>query len=173
MSGVRVPHRPLPLVRGIRFRRDVTDMLGFVKKYIRRSAAWRRKSFRKTERLIHKLRKQGLSEEQVADYFLHDNLSRKEKKFCPLFADGKKCHILSGDRLNCLGCYCPYFSAEVNEKDGFIECGLCTVSSPAARRAVSAKNPKLTVLDCSMCVIPHQHSRVWEILNRDFPRANG
>ena len=102
-----------------------------------------------------------------------DNLSRKEKKFCPLFADGKKCHILSGDRLNCLGCYCPYFSAEVNEKDGFIECGLCTVSSPAARRAVSAKNPKLTVLDCSMCVIPHQHSRVWEILNRDFPRANG
>lgn len=145
----------------------------FVKKYIRRSKAWAKKTNRKTGKVISRLRKKHLSDEQVADYFLYDHLSRQEKKFCPLFADGKKCHILSGDRLNCLGCYCPYFAADVTEKEGIVECGHCTVDSPAAQRFSPVKNPKLSILDCSMCVIPHQHSRVREILNRNFPRTNG
>lgn len=144
-------------------------MLRLVKKYIRRSTAWQRKSFRKTARLVRRLRKQGLSEEQIADFFLHENLSRSEKKICPLFIDGKKCHILSSDRLNCLGCYCPYFLIEVNEHDGITECGRCTVNSAAAQWAATAKNPNVKLLDCSMCVIPHQHSRAMEVLARQFP----
>lgn len=175
MSGVRVPHRPTSFIRNrfAVFRTDAADMQRFIKKYIRRSKAWRHKVFKKTERLIRRLRKRDFSDERIADYFLHQNLSQNEKKFCPLFADGHKCHILSSDRLNCLGCYCPYFSADVTENEGVFECGHCEVNSPAAQRVTPVKHPNLRILDCSMCVIPHQHSRVMKILDRDFPRTNG
>ena len=124
----------------------------------------------RSARLIRKLKRRGLSEREILDFFIYDNLVRSEKRFCPLFASGQKCHILSGDRLNCLGCYCPHFELTVEEKGNETECGRCSVGSPAAQRFSS--DGKVKILDCSMCVIPHQASSALKAL-RSYRDSSG
>lgn len=137
-------------------------MLRSVRKYLRNSKSWRKKMTRRSGRLIRKLKRRGLSDRDILDFFIYDNLIHSEKRFCPLFASGQKCHIFSADRLNCLGCYCPYFELTVEEKGSEIECGSCSVNSPAAQRFSS--DGKVKILDCSMCVIPHQASTAMKVL---------
>lgn len=143
-------------------------MLRYVKKYLRNSKNWFKKIDKRTRKLVIRLRHKGLSDKQITDYFIHQNLSQKQKKFCPLFVEGKKCHVLSTERLNCLGCYCPHYKATVKMEEGESFCGDCLLSSPAMQWFSPEKN--VYVLDCSMCVIPHQHSQAFKILQERYPQ---
>lgn len=84
--------------------------------------------------------KYALKAANIPDFFEYDTLKAHEKDFCPLYAQGIKCHDLG--YLNCYFCACPYYIYKDSKT-------LCKINS---RFAYYHKG----VLDCSNCYIPHR-----------------
>ena len=107
-----------------------------------------------------------LSDEEVMDYFLFENMQEKHPDFCPLYADNTKCHDM--EALNCYFCACNHFrfSDEGLSKEGErIRYSRCSISAKKRRDFVSSD---AIHLDCSNCQIPHKRSVIQKYFSRDW-----
>jgi len=108
--------------------------------------------------VVRKLLNKGMSEEEILEYFLYPNISKQEPDFCILYGCGEVCHSLPKGKLNCFGCYCPYFEMVVwndGEKD---ITGRCAMGSEYMTIFSTATGDHL--LDCSNCWFPHEEAEV-------------
>lgn len=107
-----------------------------------------------------------LNEQEVIEYFRFANMVDKERDFCPLYADPKKCH--DTPELNCYLCACPNFRfndqgfAKEEEKTLF---STCSIESPDGDRYISE-----TAIhqNCAGCLVPHRGSYIKKVFDRDW-----
>jgi len=105
--------------------------------------------------------------EEIAAYFMYDNMVKKEKDFCVLYKDNIKCHNM--DDLNCYYCGCPYFvlNKTLIMEDGKTTASLCKINSKYKAEYHELKDDGVYVhTDCTNCYIPHKTSYVLkELIN--------
>jgi len=119
---------------------------------------WVKKHAAVHKTIIAKLIKQGLSKEQIIDYFDFENMKEKERDFCPLYAKNKKCHEMQ--ELNCYLCACPNFrfnDAGFKNVDGKTEFSYCSIASKDGKQGIYGD---AIHQDCSQCSVPHHRSYV-------------
>jgi Zn-finger protein len=110
-----------------------------------------------------------LSNDEVIDYFMFENMQKKHPDFCPLYADNKKCHEI--EELNCYFCACNHF--RFSDK-GLKEEGIKTVYSICDIDAKESKNfetGNAVHLDCSDCLLPHKRSAIKKYFSRDWKKV--
>ena len=110
-----------------------------------------------------------LSDEEVIDYFVYENMQKEHPDFCPLYADNVKCHDM--EELNCYFCACMHFrfSDKGLKKEGDkTRYSLCSIKAKEARDFVS---DDAIHLDCSSCKIPHKRSVVKKYFSRNWREA--
>jgi len=110
-----------------------------------------------------------LSDDEVIDYFIFENMQKNHPDFCPLYADNKKCHEI--EELNCYFCACNHFRFSDN---GLREEGAKTVYSICDIDAKESKNfetEDAVHLDCSDCLIPHKRSVIKKYFSRDWKKV--
>lgn len=107
-----------------------------------------------------------LNEQEVIEYFRFENMVDKERDFCPLYAENKKCH--DTPELNCYLCACPNFRfndqgfAKEEEKTLF---STCSIESPDGDRYIS----KTAIhQNCTGCLVPHKESYIKKVFDRDW-----
>lgn len=112
-----------------------------------------------------------LCDDEVIEYFRFENMLIAEPDFCPLYAEGKKCHDIAS--LNCYLCACPHF---VFDDDGlYHDKGHTTYSkcSIDSKKATLFTSDTATHLDCSACILPHNEKYVKKHFSRDWLEAIG
>ncbi len=67
--------------------------------------SWIENHSKKHQKLVQKL--YSLSENELIEYFLYENMQKNEPDFCLLYKENKKCHDMKN--LNCYLCACPEF----------------------------------------------------------------
>ncbi len=110
-----------------------------------------------------------LSDDEVIDYFIFENMQKNHPDFCPLYVDNKKCHEI--EELNCYFCACNHFRFSDN---GLREEGTKTVYSICDIDAKESKNfetANAVHLDCSDCLIPHKRSVIKKYFSRDWKKV--
>lgn len=107
-----------------------------------------------------------LSDAEVIAYFRFENMVEKERDFCPLYAQNKKCHDIP--RLNCYLCACPHFRFNdkgidtVEDKTRYSFCsiqstdGECFITDTAIHQ------------NCAGCTIPHDEKFIAKVFDRDW-----
>ncbi|MEA2019464.1 MAG: hypothetical protein U9N59_13580 [Campylobacterota bacterium] len=83
----------------------------------------------------------------------------KEKDFCVLYSQNKKCHDI--DKLNCYLCACPNF--RVDNKSSF-----CDINSKDGGN-IEGKDGYIHQ-NCSKCTVPHKVKYVKDNFNRDWDK---
>jgi len=112
------------------------------------------------EKLINK------SSDEVISYFEYENMKTKEKDFCLLYKEDKKCHEMKN--LNCYLCACPYFRfndkgfGKQNNKEIF---SFCSINS---KKGKLFESKEAIHQDCSDCLIPHKIRYIKKVFNRDW-----
>jgi len=112
----------------------------------------------KHETIVSRLQKEGMSQVQVIDYFDFENMKVKERDFCPLYKDNKKCHDMQ--ELNCYLCACPNFRFKdegIEVIDDKTQYSLCDIESKDGRQGVYGESIHQ---DCSGCFVPHHRAYV-------------
>jgi len=107
-----------------------------------------------------------LSDEEVIDYFVYENMQQKHPDFCPLYADNTKCHDM--DELNCYFCACMHFrfsDAGLTKERAKTRYSLCSIE---AKEACDFVSDEAIHLDCSGCLIPHKKSVVKKYFSRNW-----
>jgi len=107
-----------------------------------------------------------LSNEEVIDYFLYENMQEKHPDFCPLYADGTKCHKM--EDLNCYFCACNHFRFSdkgLSEENGKRRYSLCSIN---AKASADFETEDALHLDCSACQIPHKHAVIKNYFSREW-----
>ena len=125
---------------------------------------WLESHAQKNEEIMRHLR--HLSDDEVIDYFIYENMQQKHPDFCPLYADNTKCHEM--DELNCYFCACNHFrfSDEGLVKEGDrIRYSRCDIHARESRDFISEN---AIHLDCSNCQIPHKRSVIQKYFSRDW-----
>lgn len=115
---------------------------------------WFQKHGEKHKAIIQKLKKAGLSKQEIIAYFEFDNMRQKEPGFCPLYARNTRCHEM--ENLNCFLCGCPFFrfkDSGLSEKEGLSVFSHCSIHAKKGREHVGKKGIHH---DCSQCLIPHK-----------------
>ena len=118
--------------------------------------------------IIDKLLAQGYNKEQIIDYFDFENMKEKEKDFCPLYTQNKKCHDMK--ELNCYLCSCPNFRfkdegiKKVNEK---IQYSYCDIDSKDGKQGIYGE---AIHQDCSGCTVPHHKAYVSKHFDLDWAK---
>jgi len=110
------------------------------------------------KKIIDKLVKQGLDKEQIIDYFDFENMKEKERDFCPLYAQNKKCHDM--ENLNCYLCSCPNFrfnDAGFKKVDNKTQFSYCAIESKDGKQGIYGE---AIHQDCSKCSVPHHRAYV-------------
>jgi len=107
-----------------------------------------------------------LSDDEVIAYFRYENMVQNEPNFCPLYAEGKKCHDI--EELNCYLCACPNFrfddaGFEVNE--GRSLKSYCAIDSKEGAQFVGED---AIHQNCSGCTVPHHESYIKKHFSRDW-----
>jgi hypothetical protein len=108
----------------------------------------------------------NLSDDEVIDYFVYENMQEKHPDFCPLYAQGKKCHDMK--ELNCYFCACMYFRFSdkgIKEEGGKTCYSLCSIEAKGSKNFESAD---AVHLDCSDCLIPHKKSVIKKYFSRNW-----
>jgi len=111
------------------------------------------KHAKKHKLIVEKLVADGLSKEEIIDYFDFENMKEKELAFCPLYAKNKKCHDM--ESLNCYLCACPNFRfndegiKKIADKTQY---SYCNIDSKDGRQGVYEEKIHQ---DCSKCPVPH------------------
>ena len=120
----------------------------------------------KHKKIVQKLLQNGMSEDDIIDYFDFENMRKEEPDFCPLYAKNKKCHDM--ESLNCYLCACPNFrynDAGIATIDDKIQYSYCSIESKDGRQGIyGAKIHQ----DCSRCTVPHTKSYVKAHFNHEW-----
>jgi Zn-finger protein len=105
------------------------------------------------------LRLSHLSDDELIEYFEYENMKSKEKDFCILYSQNKKCHDI--ENLNCYLCACPNFrvgqslsSCDINSKDG---------------GTIEGKDGFIHQ-DCSLCLVPHRAKYIKKNFHRSWKK---
>jgi len=86
--------------------------------------------------------------DSILTVFEYDRLKEIESSFCPLFAEGIKCHSM--EYLNCYFCACPHYIVDDSTY-------ICSINSRFAKYVEN-------ILDCSECKVPHKRGFVKKML---------
>ncbi len=121
---------------------------------------WFESHARKHKKIVDRLLAEGYDEDAIIDYFCWENLSQSEPDFCPLFAEGKKCHDM--EQLNCYLCACPNFRFE--DSAVWIKSHCHIDSKDGTQREFGG----MVHQDCSGCVVPHRRSYVKQHFDTDW-----
>lgn len=116
-------------------------------------SSWFKQHGNKHRIIVDRLIAEGLSEEEIIDYFDFDNMVSKEPEFCYLYPDNKKCHNV--ESLNCYLCACPLFRFSddgIGKKDLKVIYSECYVNS---KLGIQSDFGEAVHLDCSGCTVPH------------------
>ena len=107
-----------------------------------------------------------LSDDEVIDYFVYENMQKLHPDFCPLYADNLKCHEM--EELNCYLCACHHFrfSDEGLKKEGGKT--LFSFCSIDAKERKNFETEDAVHLDCSDCLLPHKRSVIKKTFSRDW-----
>ncbi len=89
------------------------------------------------------------------------NRKLKNSEECICYKEGKPCHNISEDELNCFLCYCPEYRIDIEE-------GGCKINSPGGKWLINEKLPVGKIWDCSDCEIPHREEIVRKKLGEVF-----
>ena len=120
--------------------------------------AWFDEHAKMHKKIVKKLLTQGLTQEQIIDYFDFENMVEKESDFCPLYADNKKCHEM--ESLNCYLCACPNFrfnDAGFKKVEQNTQFSFCAIDSKDGSQGVYGE---AIHQDCSKCGVPHHRAYV-------------
>ena len=107
-----------------------------------------------------------LSDDEVINYFMYENMQKKHPDFCPLYAENTKCHEM--EELNCYFCACNHFRFS---DGGLKKEGAKTVYSNCIIEAKEGKrfeSGNAIHQDCSDCLIPHKRSVIKKYFSRDW-----
>lgn len=132
--------------------------------------AWFGEHAKKHEAIVEKLKAQDFGQDEIIRYFEYENMAKLETWFCPLYADGIKCHEMKN--LNCYLCGCPNFR--------FCDDGLGEYNSKSIKSRCTIHSGKQTAYgdeihqDCSSCTVAHHEPFVkknfkesWEEIMRE------
>ena len=129
---------------------------------------WVKEHAKKHKKIIDKLLKQGLDKEQIIDYFDFENMKEKERDFCPLYAQNKKCHNMK--ELNCYLCSCPNFRFNdegLKKMDGKTLFSTCSIESKEGKQGIYGE---AIHQDCSGCTVPHHRAYVEKHFDLDWSK---
>jgi hypothetical protein len=107
-----------------------------------------------------------LSDDEVIEYFIYENMQVKHPDFCPLYEKNIKCHEIKV--LNCYFCACNHFrfSDKGFEKKGIqIVYSLCNIEAKEGKKFESRD---AIHQDCSACLIPHKRSVIKKYFSRSW-----
>jgi len=107
-----------------------------------------------------------LSDVEVLEYFRFENMVQKEKDFCYLYEDNKKCHDMK--TLNCYLCACPYFKFDdegLAQQENKTVYSICSIDAKEGKAFVSEH---AIHQDCSACEVPHKESYIKKHFSRDW-----
>jgi hypothetical protein len=127
---------------------------------------WYRDFGEKHRRIVEGL--EGLDPEAVTEYFRYENMRERHPDFCPLYAEGKKCHDL--EELNCYLCGCPHFrycDEGIDTVGGKIRYSLCAID---AREGKAFETEEAIHQDCSDCPLPHLRGFILKHFDRNWSR---
>jgi hypothetical protein len=136
--------------------------------------SWFNEHGQKQKHIVDKLLSSGKSLNEIIDYFDFESMCENEPDFCPLYAEGKKCHDL--ESLNCFLCSCPNFRFKdegIDIINGKTRHSYCSIDSKDG--AVGVYGDKIHQ-DCSGCSVPHHKEYVkkhfhtnWFDIMKDSP----
>jgi len=107
-----------------------------------------------------------LSDDEVIDYFIYENMQKKHPDFCLLYADNTKCHEM--EKLNCYFCACNHFRFSdegLNKEGNKIIYSNCDIDAKEGKRFESEN---AIHQDCSDCLIPHKRAVIQKYFLRDW-----
>ncbi len=107
-----------------------------------------------------------LSDDEVINYFIYENMQENHPDFCPLYEQNKKCHDM--EELNCYFCACNHFRFS---DDGLKKEGSKTVYSNCnidAKEGKTFESENAIHQDCSACFIPHKRSVIKKYFSRNW-----
>jgi len=110
-----------------------------------------------------------LSDDEVIAYFRYENMVENEPDFCPLYAQGKKCHEM--ERLNCYLCACPNFrfnDAGFNTSEQTPLKSYCNIDSADGSQIEGRSGIHQ---NCAGCTVPHHESYIKELFQRNWRRV--
>ena len=110
-----------------------------------------------------------LSDDEVIDYFVFENMVEKEPNFCKLYKDNKKCH--DTDYLNCYFCACPNFRFDdkgIEKQEGKTLYSTCSIDS---KDGAQFEGEDYIHQNCAGCLVPHKHSYIKKYFTRNWSEA--
>ena len=125
---------------------------------------WFESHAKKHEKIMKTLT--DLSDEEVIDYFIYENMQEKHPDFCPLYADNTKCHEM--ETLNCYLCACHHFRFSdkgLKKEENKTIYSLCSIEAKEGKRFESED---AVHQDCSACLIPHQSAVIKKHFSRNW-----
>lgn len=123
--------------------------------------------FHKHKLIIGKLKAEGLTKEQIIDYFDFDNMVEKEPGFCKLYKHKQKCHDI--EKLNCYLCACPHFRfSDEGISEDEEERTLYSTCSIDAKDGKPFYAESAIHHDCSGCSLPHKQSFITRCYDEDL-----
>jgi Zn-finger protein len=108
----------------------------------------------------------NLSDDEVIEYFVYENMKEKHIDFCPLYAKNKKCHDIK--ELNCYLCACNYFRFSDDGLANNSDKTLYSICSINAKDGKTIQNDTAIHQDCSDCLIPHKKSTIKKHFSRSW-----
>lgn len=136
--------------------------------------SWFESHAEKHRAIVEKLLKEGYCADMIVEYFDYENMVRMEPEFCPLYAEGKKCHDM--EQLNCYLCACPNFRFDDNaeaDESGKTRYSYCAIDS---KEGGTIEHNGAIHQDCSKCTVPHHRAYIqkhfdteWKVIMRDCP----
>lgn len=118
----------------------------------------------KHKKIIDKL--SHLSDDEVIEYFVFENMVKKEPDFCPLYKDNKKCHDTT--ELNCYLCACPNFRFDDesrHKQDNKTLFSFCSIESKDGDQYIGED---AIHQNCSACLVPHKKEYIKKHFSRNW-----
>lgn len=110
-----------------------------------------------------------LSDDEVIEYFVFENMVEKEPDFCKLYEDNKKCH--DTDYLNCYFCACPNFRFDdegIEKKEGKTLYSTCSIDS---KDGAQFEGEDYIHQNCAGCLVPHKRAYIKKHFTRNWKEA--
>jgi hypothetical protein len=129
---------------------------------------WFEKHAKKHKNIVEKLLAKDFNKAQIIEYFDFENMVQKEREFCPLYEESKKCHDI--EKLNCYLCACPHFRFNdkgIKELDGKTQYSLCDIESKNGKAGIYGD---VIHQDCSNCHIPHTQKYIEKHFDTDWKK---
>ena len=129
-------------------------------------ASWFVRHAKRHKKIVDKLLADNFSTAEIIQYFDFDNMVEKEKKFCPLYQEPRKCHDM--EKLNCYLCACPHFRFNDDGLDTYN--GSKILSKCEINNGTKLKSKDVIHHDCSTCSVPHHQEYVLKNFDTDWKK---